>query len=58
MPTLVQNAAKCEKRDVKHEKSKTKYPAIRLLFFAFHDHFCIFLDKGIAGLTTPQIDKC
>ncbi len=33
--------AKSEKRDMKYEKSDTKYHAIHFLFFVFCHHFCI-----------------
>ncbi len=46
MPTLAQNA-KSEKRDVKREKSKAKYPAIYFQFFAFRT-------KSVAGLTESK----
>ncbi len=43
MPILVRN--------VKHEKSDAKYPAIHFSFFAFRDYFRIFCNKCIACLT-------
>ncbi len=52
MLTLARNA-KGEKGGAKW-KSDAKYRAIHFSFFAFHDCYCAFCDKCIAGLTAVQ----
>ncbi len=43
--------------NAKSEKSDTKYPTIRSLFFAFHERFRVFRDKYIAGFMGDAVQK-
>ncbi len=54
MPTQVRNA-KNETRGAKREKCDAKYPTLLFLFFTFHNRFCVFCDKCIAGLTSLYV---